>query len=118
LRKSGCRPKLANEYATVCGETLARGHARSGDPYIIAGYIGTSERFDEAVSQFAAAYASQTESDWQNLIRSRSNTNPGIVLALAAKSQKNAGRKSKAETTTAKAQIVHKQSHRAFYELL
>jgi uncharacterized protein (DUF2252 family) len=55
------------EYASVCGETLARGHARSGDPCMIAGYIGTSARFDSAIANFAAAYANQTKRDWQTL---------------------------------------------------
>src|SRR6202453_2919310 len=40
------------EYAAVCGEMLARGHARAGDSSMIAGYVGTSPRFDEAVVQF------------------------------------------------------------------
>ena len=78
------------EYATVCGETLARGHARSGDPGVIAGYLGTSTRFDQAIASFAADYATQTERDWQSLIQSRSSAKPGVVLALAARSQKSA----------------------------
>jgi uncharacterized protein (DUF2252 family) len=56
------------EYAAVCGETLARGHARSGDPGVIAGYIGASSRFDTAIAKFAAAYAEQTECDWHTLL--------------------------------------------------
>ena len=56
------------EYAAVCGETLARGHARAGDSGMIAGYIGTSERFDEAIVTFADAYAKQTIRDWQALV--------------------------------------------------
>jgi uncharacterized protein (DUF2252 family) len=64
------------EYATVCGETLARGHARSGDPGVIAGYLGTSARFDQAIAQFAADYATQTERDWQTLLRSRGPNKP------------------------------------------
>jgi hypothetical protein len=59
------------EYAAVCGETLARGHARSGDPCLIAGYLGTSARFDEAIARFATEYANQTEQDWEALVRSR-----------------------------------------------
>jgi uncharacterized protein (DUF2252 family) len=59
------------EYAAVCGETLARGHARAGDPCLIAGYIGNSERFDQAIQKFAADYANQTERDWQKLVDSR-----------------------------------------------
>ena len=58
------------EYASVCGEILARGHARAGDCAMIAGYLGTSPRFDEAVVAFAEAYANQTERDWEQLVRS------------------------------------------------
>jgi uncharacterized protein (DUF2252 family) len=57
------------EYAGVCGELLARGHARSGDAAMLAGYLGTSARFDDAVVAFAVAYANQTEADWQELVR-------------------------------------------------
>jgi len=50
-------------YAKLCGWTLARAHARSGDATMISGYLGNSGVFDEAVAKFAAAYADQTESD-------------------------------------------------------
>jgi uncharacterized protein (DUF2252 family) len=56
------------EYAAVCGEMLARGHARAGDSAMIAGYLGRSTRFDEAVGEFAEAYANQTELDWKQLV--------------------------------------------------
>ena len=56
------------EYAAVCGELLARGHARSGDACVLAGYLGRSARFDEAVVAFADAYADQTEADWKGLV--------------------------------------------------
>jgi uncharacterized protein (DUF2252 family) len=62
------------EYAAVCGEMLARGHARAGDSSIIAGYLGTSTRFDEAVGQFAESYADQTELDWKQLVQSLKKT--------------------------------------------
>ncbi len=58
-------------YAEVCGELLARGHARSGDPLVIAGYLGSGEGFAEALSKFGALYADQTEKDWEELRRSR-----------------------------------------------
>ncbi|HWW22521.1 MAG TPA: DUF2252 domain-containing protein [Edaphobacter sp.] len=58
------------EYAEVCGELLARGHARSGDAAMLAGYLGPSTRFDDAVVAFAVAYANQTETDWEELVRS------------------------------------------------
>jgi len=57
-------------YAGVCGELLARGHARSGDCAQLAGYLGTSGRFDDAVVLFADAYADQTETDWRELVQS------------------------------------------------
>jgi len=57
-------------YAEVCGELLARGHARSGDPLILAGYIGSGGGFGEALAKFGAAYADQTEKDWNELKRS------------------------------------------------
>jgi uncharacterized protein (DUF2252 family) len=57
-------------YAEVCGELLARGHARSGDPLILAGYIGSGDGFAEALAKFGSAYADQTEKDWKELCRS------------------------------------------------
>ncbi|MGC9200008.1 MAG: DUF2252 domain-containing protein [Acidobacteriaceae bacterium] len=56
-------------YADVCGEVLSRGHARAGDPVAIAAYLGSSDRFDEAVLRFAHAYADKTERDWSLLKR-------------------------------------------------
>jgi uncharacterized protein (DUF2252 family) len=58
-------------FAEVCGELLARGHARSGDPAVIAGYLGGGGGFAEALSKFGLLYADQTEKDWQDLRRSR-----------------------------------------------
>jgi uncharacterized protein (DUF2252 family) len=60
------------EYAVLCGELLARGHARSGDVQRITGYLGAGagqDKFDQALAVFAAAYAEQTEQDWQALAR-------------------------------------------------
>jgi uncharacterized protein (DUF2252 family) len=62
------------EYAAVCGEILARGHSRAGDCSMIAGYLGTSPRFDEAVGTFAEEYANQTELDWKQLVSSLKKT--------------------------------------------
>jgi uncharacterized protein (DUF2252 family) len=50
-------------YGRLCGWTLARAHARSGDRVQIAGYLGKSERFDGAIAYFAEEYADQTERD-------------------------------------------------------
>ena len=57
-------------YAEVCGELLARGHGRSGDPQVIAGYIGNGSAFAEAIAAFGLAYADQTVKDWEQLKRS------------------------------------------------
>jgi len=51
-------------YADLCGELLARGHARAGDPIAIAAYLGKSPRFDHALLLFARSYADKTERDW------------------------------------------------------
>jgi len=53
------------EYATTCGEVLARGHARSGDPAVLAGYLGPNDRFDKALGKFSINYAEQTTKDYE-----------------------------------------------------
>jgi len=62
------RPDGLRAYGELCGATLARGHARSGDRAAIAGYLGASARFDEAVAEFAEAYADQNERDYNALV--------------------------------------------------
>jgi uncharacterized protein (DUF2252 family) len=52
-------------YAGLCGEALARAHARSGDRFAIASYLGKGEAFDKALARFAEAYADQNERDFQ-----------------------------------------------------
>jgi len=52
-------------HAMLCGVTLARAHARSGDPCRISGYIGTGSVFDTAIASFALAYAAQTHADYR-----------------------------------------------------
>jgi uncharacterized protein (DUF2252 family) len=54
-------------HATLCGLTLARAHARSGDPAAIAGYMGSGGAFDAAIAAFGAVYAEQTQEDWKLL---------------------------------------------------
>jgi uncharacterized protein (DUF2252 family) len=51
-------------YSRICGATLARAHARSGDRIAIAAYLGTGDAFDRAIASFAAAYADQNERDY------------------------------------------------------
>jgi len=57
------------QYAHMAGELLAKGHARSGDPCALAGYLGTADKFDTAMARFAMAYANQTTEDWEALRR-------------------------------------------------
>jgi len=52
-------------YARQCGWTLARAHARSGDPIAISAYLGKSDRFDQAMTDFAGRYADQNERDYE-----------------------------------------------------
>ena len=55
--------------ATLCGWTLARGHARSGHRIAIASYLGVSDRFDQGIANFATAYADQAEKDYEALLK-------------------------------------------------
>jgi uncharacterized protein (DUF2252 family) len=56
-------------YAEICAQTLARAHARSGDRIAIAAYLGGRDVFDQAVADFAAAYADKAEADFASLQR-------------------------------------------------
>jgi uncharacterized protein (DUF2252 family) len=56
-------------YGQVCGATLARAHARTCDPALISGYLGTGDAFDKAMGSFAMAYADQTERDHEALVK-------------------------------------------------
>ena len=58
-------PEILKIYAQLCGWTLARGHARSGDRIAIAGYLGTGVGFERAIANFAVAYADQNERDFE-----------------------------------------------------
>ncbi len=55
-------------YAGVCGWTLARAHARSGDPVAIAAYLGTGAAFDNAITDFSERYANQNERDYTDFV--------------------------------------------------
>jgi uncharacterized protein (DUF2252 family) len=61
------RPGGMAAYASLCGWTLARAHARSGDRIAIAAYLGSSDRFDQAVADFAETYADVNEKDFAAL---------------------------------------------------
>ena len=60
----GATPNQVEFYARLCGRTLARGHARSGDAASIAAYLGTGDAFDRAITDFSEAYAEQNLRDF------------------------------------------------------
>ena len=62
-------PADMSTYAALCGWTLARAHARSGDPVAIAAYLGTDDEFDLAITDFAKRYARQNEQDYQEFAK-------------------------------------------------
>ncbi len=66
-------------YAEVCGWALARAHAKAGDAATISGYLGKADNFDEALGDFAVAYADQTEQDHAALVEA---VNSGRLQAL------------------------------------
>lgn len=80
------------DYASLCGRTLARAHARSGDVAAIAGYMGKSPVFDKAVAAFAADYVARNAADHAALVKAR-----GVAKAPPAPAQKAA--KSSASAT-------------------
>jgi uncharacterized protein (DUF2252 family) len=61
-------PRMMVFYAKMCAWSLARAHARSGDPIAIAAYVGKNDVFDLAVADFAVAYAQQNERDYAALV--------------------------------------------------
>jgi uncharacterized protein (DUF2252 family) len=73
---------MMSDYGELCGWTLARAHARTGDRFAIAGYLGGSARFEEAVADFGASYADQTVRDHAALADAvasgRTQATPGV----------------------------------------
>ena len=69
-------------YARLCGEVLAKGHARTTDAAMLAGYVGGSARLDTAIAAFAVAYAAQTKQDFRlfvtDLRKRRLAHRPGV----------------------------------------
>ena len=67
-KDSPTHPRISHKshfYADICGWTLARAHARSGDPIAIAAYLGEGDQFDQSISDFSQRYADQNELDYQ-----------------------------------------------------
>ena len=61
-------PESLAFYGRICGQTLARAHARSGDPIAIAAYLGRKDRFDKSITDFSERYADQNERDYEAFI--------------------------------------------------
>ena len=80
------RPGTLVGYASLCGWTLARAHAKAGDAAMIAGYLGANDQFDDALAQYSEAYADQAERDFETFqaaIRSgRLSTEPAKEAGL------------------------------------
>ena len=64
----GFDPPMPAVYGELCGWTLARAHARSGDRIAIASYLGASDTFEEAVADFAEGYAAQNDEDYRTFL--------------------------------------------------
>jgi uncharacterized protein (DUF2252 family) len=73
------KPTAMTAYGRVCGWTLARAHARSGDRIALAAYLGTGLTFDRAIAAFAEAYANQNQRDFEALQRAVAD---GRITAL------------------------------------
>ncbi len=61
-------PEVMKVYGQMCGWTLARGHARSGDRIAIAAYLGTGDVFDKAIADFSSSYADQNQRDYDSVV--------------------------------------------------
>ena len=62
------RPAGLTFYAGICGWTLARAHARSGDPVAIAACLGDSDAFDKSITGFSERYSDQNERDYTEFV--------------------------------------------------
>jgi uncharacterized protein (DUF2252 family) len=89
--------RALHNYAELCGRTLARAHARSADPAVIAGYLGKSGAMDDALASFAMAYADRTNSDYDKLMKAKGDLvkpdGKAGQKAAAKKPAKKAGKK-------------------------
>jgi uncharacterized protein (DUF2252 family) len=76
------------QYAEVCGEILAKGHARSGDPCMLSGYLGLADRLDRALVNFAVDYADQTTRDFEAWLKAIREGAVKVLKAVPKKSKK------------------------------
>ena len=79
-------PEVMRFYGKACGQTLARGHARTGDRVAIAAYLGSSDTFDRAIADFASTYADQNDRDYHRVKNANSVDTPDAASAPASAS--------------------------------
>jgi hypothetical protein len=72
------RPEGLMLYGRLCGATLARAHARAGQPALLSGYLGSSAAFDDSLAAFAVSYADQNDRDYESFLAA---VRSGRVLA-------------------------------------
>ena len=77
-------PLAMTFYAKMCGWTLARAHARSGDPIAIAEYLGADDTIDHAIADFSARYADQNQRDYNAFVKAIAD---GRIQAITATAQ-------------------------------
>jgi uncharacterized protein (DUF2252 family) len=99
-RRLGSISELVEErallnYARLCGRTLARAHARSADPAVLAGYMGKSGALDDALASFAMDYAVRTQSDYDRLAKARRHADGDAKDKITAKSKGKSKAKAK-----------------------
>ena len=103
-------PRACSIYAQMCGWTLARAHARSGDRVAIAAYLGTSDAFDRAIAAFSVAYADQNERDYALLkdavASGRLTAETGRLVAPDARAYRPHGATSRGSARAAKGRGV------------
>ena len=68
VQLDGARGRGLALYGRLCGAALARAHARAGQPALLAGYLGSSTAFDDAVAEFAVSYADQNDRDYESFL--------------------------------------------------
>ena len=66
-------PQMMRKYATLCGLVLARAHDKAGEAAKIAGYLGSTDQFDQGIGDYAVAYADQVERDYETFAQAVRN---------------------------------------------
>jgi Uncharacterized protein conserved in bacteria (DUF2252) len=112
IEDSDLEGKGVLQYAEVCGELLAKGHARSGDPCMLSGYLGATDRFDKALVNFAVDYADQDTRDFEGLLKAIRAGSVEVMKPVAkkAKEKKKRPKEKKKKKKKAPANAKRKKS--------